>query len=364
MHSGKGLPRSAIEPHTHARTLSSLCLSLSVPALRNRRPGKRVRFSKDGPERPPPPLENNNALHSVAAEYPDRGPGRAGAVVSLEFIARDLRCCICSKMLRVPVMQCGLSFYHKLCLTSVVDEHALCRRCPKPLDEHRCSFVERVLEPLVECKWDECDEIFHRDSVSDHEDACPHRHVSCALPDCMWLGPRATLDEHARACRYGEIPCVFGGCESRFPRAHFMKHVTDDHVIFANADRSPWGNWNLSLKHRIMKGDVAFAICIDTRTDPDILVFMTQESPDSQILCLKVIDSGPEPAERIRFKMSLSKLAHDCSIEYKNLRSISIWEATQIRGSSTTIPISVLPTDDFFKISLKQIKCDRNGVSG
>ena len=129
----------------------------------------------------------------------------------------ELKCPICTQPFEEPVsLSCQHTFCHQ-CIQIWLEENRscpTCRECPDSSEDQQIIYspinthiVNNQLDRLlVRCHQCEQENI-QRGNLSDHQDKCLKRIVSCQSADihCSWTGLREERDQHSQQCSFEQL---------------------------------------------------------------------------------------------------------------------------------------------------------------
>jgi len=101
-----------------------------------------------------------------------------------EDLKKEVECPICMEIPRKgPVYACPNG--HLVCQRCKVTTLKTCPVCREAMGQNRSLLAVALIEKIHhDCKYDECDEVFKLDELSDHEKVCKHRSVRCPYGAC------------------------------------------------------------------------------------------------------------------------------------------------------------------------------------
>ena len=119
------------------------------------------------------------------------------------------------------------------------------------MGQNRSRLAENLIEKMHhDCKYDECNEVFKLDELSDHENVCKHRSVKCKYDECDEVLKLDKLSDHEKGCKHRSVRCP-GLCK----RKHALSKLVD-HLESRNFCHSP--RINIIANKKIKDMDYVF----------------------------------------------------------------------------------------------------------
>uniref|UniRef100_A0A6B2L5U9 RING-type domain-containing protein n=1 Tax=Arcella intermedia TaxID=1963864 RepID=A0A6B2L5U9_9EUKA len=152
---------------------------------------------------------------------------------------KDIKCVICSNILREPTQCLAGDLFCFSCISSHLSTSNTCPACSTKLNKNllsRSLFTERHIRRLnVYCchhfyydqfcwKVDEqgCDFSAKLEDIQNHEKECGFKWVACPFGISCDLVRKKDLDEHKKNCNYRPIPCPY--CRVEFEAISLVAH--------------------------------------------------------------------------------------------------------------------------------------------
>ena len=152
------------------------------------------------------------------------------------------------------------------------------------------ALIEKIHH---DCKYDECDEVFKLDKLSDHEKVCKHRSVSCPYETCDKKLALSKLVDHLKSSRKC---CLFVHSNN------IMKGETVDNkrsfTVMATDPKMPKFGWKVRV---FSHNDVKFVLHAKKSEDYykiNIVMFEAEEECSKYNVEMEVYKPNSPPASR------------------------------------------------------------------
>jgi len=146
-----------------------------------------------------------------------------------EAVKKELECPVCKAVPRDgPIYACP-------------NEHLVCQRCKREtcpvcrvaMGQNRSRLAVNLIEKIHHnCKYDQCDEVFKLDELSDHEQVCKHRSVKCKYDECDEVFKPDELFDHEKGCEHRSVMCP-GLCDKKLALSELVEHLESSILCYS-----------------------------------------------------------------------------------------------------------------------------------
>ena len=204
-----------------------------------------------------------------------------------EDVKKEVECPVCMEIPRKgPIYACPNG--HLVCQRCKVTTLKTCPVCREAMGQNKSLLAVALIEKIHhDCKYDECEEVFKLDDLTDHEKVCKHRSVSCPYEICDKKLALSKLVDHLKS----SSKCCW----------YIMKGEAVDKrsfTVMTNDPKKPKIYWTVRV---FSHNDVKFAIRAKKSGDYckiNIVMFESEEECSKYNIEMEVYKPNSPPASR------------------------------------------------------------------